>query len=93
MPWGLPQPQPFVPANPNIYEYTDSFSPERGFFASLVRTISFASVLVGFPEDFTPFRLRSCPMTVILDKTTTLALSGSPTKTMSSPPALPPSHY
>jgi len=49
---GLPQPQPFVPANPNIYEYAYSFSPEHGFSASLVRTVSFASVLVGFPEDF-----------------------------------------
>ena len=49
---GLPQPQPFVPANPNIYEYTYSFSLEHGFSASLVRTISFASLLVGFPEDF-----------------------------------------
>jgi hypothetical protein len=49
---GLPQPQPFVPANPNIYEYSYSFSPKHGFSASLVRTVSFASVLVGFPEDF-----------------------------------------
>jgi hypothetical protein len=49
---GLPQPLPFVPANPFIYEYTYTFSPLQGFSASLVRTISFASVLVGFPEDF-----------------------------------------
>ena len=49
---GLPRPQPFVPANPVIYEYTYSFSPLQGFSASLIRTISFASVLVGFPEDF-----------------------------------------
>jgi hypothetical protein len=49
---GLPQPQPFVPANPVIYEYSYGFSPLQGFSASLVRTISFASVLVGFPEDF-----------------------------------------
>jgi hypothetical protein len=49
---GLPRPQPFVPANPVIYEYTYSFDPLQGFAASLVRTISFASVLVGFPEDF-----------------------------------------
>ncbi len=52
---GLPQPQPFVPVNPVIYEYTYAFSPLQGFSASLVRTISFASfanVLVGFPEDF-----------------------------------------
>ena len=49
---GLPQPLPFVPANPVIYEYAYRFSPLQGFSASLVRTISFASVLVGFPEDF-----------------------------------------
>lgn len=49
---GLPQPQPFVPASPVIYEYSYSFDPLQGFSASLVRTISFASVLVGFPEDF-----------------------------------------
>jgi hypothetical protein len=51
---GLPQPQPFVPANPVIYEYAYIFSPLQGFSASLVRTISFATVLVGFPEDFVP---------------------------------------
>jgi len=49
---GLPQPLPFVPANPIIYEYAYSFSPEHGLSASLVRTVSFAGVLVGFPEDF-----------------------------------------
>lgn len=49
---GLPQPLPFVPANPVIYEYAYRFSPLQGFSANLVRTISFASVLVGFPEDF-----------------------------------------
>jgi len=49
---GLPQPLPFVPANPIIYEYAYGFSPEHGFSASLVRTISFAGALVGFPEDF-----------------------------------------
>lgn len=49
---GLPKPQPFVPANPVIYEYAYSIGPSQGFSASLVRTISFTSVLVGFPEDF-----------------------------------------
>jgi hypothetical protein len=49
---GLPQPIPFVPASPSIYEYTYNISPERAFAASLVRTISFASVLIGFSEDF-----------------------------------------
>jgi hypothetical protein len=48
---GLPQPAPFVPAMPSIYEYTYGFGP-GGFSATLVRTISFASVLIGFPEDF-----------------------------------------
>jgi hypothetical protein len=33
-------------------EYTYNISPERGFAASLVRTVSFASVLIGFSEDF-----------------------------------------
>ena len=49
---GLPQPLPFMPANPVIYEYAYSISALQGFSASLVRIISFASVLVGFPEDF-----------------------------------------
>jgi hypothetical protein len=48
---GLPQPSPFVPSMPSIYEYTYSFGPE-GFSATLVRTISFSSVVIGFPEDF-----------------------------------------
>ncbi|MGD0297974.1 MAG: hypothetical protein ABSE86_12725 [Bryobacteraceae bacterium] len=49
---GLPQPSPFVPSNPTIYEYTYTFNPFNGFSANLSRTMSFASVLVGFPEDF-----------------------------------------
>jgi len=49
---GLPQPQPFVPANPSIYEYVYDFAPGRGFAAALVRTVSFAAVPVGFSEDF-----------------------------------------
>jgi hypothetical protein len=49
---GLPQPIPFVPAKPVIYEYEYSFSVAAGFSAKLVRLIDFASVLVGFPEDF-----------------------------------------
>jgi hypothetical protein len=51
-PGGLPQPQPFVPSNPSIYEYKYSFDWFHGFSAQLVRNVSFASVLVGFPEDF-----------------------------------------
>lgn len=49
---GLPQPNPFVPVSPFIYEYTYSFSPDKAFSATLVRTISFAGVPYGFPEDF-----------------------------------------
>jgi len=49
---GLPAPNPFVPVNPVIYEYRYEYSPAAGFTASLARTISFASVVVGFPEDF-----------------------------------------
>jgi hypothetical protein len=49
---GIPQPSPFVPANPVIYEYTYSFNLVHGLSAKLVRTVSFASALVGFPEDF-----------------------------------------
>jgi hypothetical protein len=49
---GLPQPQPFVPSQPSLYEYEYSFSPIGRFSAELVRSVSFASVLVGFPEDF-----------------------------------------
>lgn len=49
---GLPQPNPFVPVSPFIYEYSYSFSPDKGFSATLVRTISFAGVPYGFPEDF-----------------------------------------
>lgn len=49
---GLPQPQPFVPSNPSLYEYEYSLSPIGRFSAELVRSVSFANVLVGFPEDF-----------------------------------------
>jgi hypothetical protein len=49
---GLPQPAPFLPTSPTIYEYTYSFSPHHEFSASLARTVSFASVLIGFTEDF-----------------------------------------
>src|SRR5262249_5581221 len=49
---GLPQPQPFVPASPTIYEYAYDFAPHRGFSAALVRSVSFAAVQIGFSEDF-----------------------------------------
>jgi hypothetical protein len=49
---GLPQPKPFVPVSPIIYEYQFSDTAVGTFAASLTRTIDFGSVLVGFPEDF-----------------------------------------
>lgn len=49
---GLPQPSPFLPANPSIYEYTYTVSPGAGFSSTLVRDASFESVLIGFSEDF-----------------------------------------
>jgi hypothetical protein len=49
---GLPQPASFALAIPTIYEYAYSFSPDQGFSADLVRTVSFAGVPVGFSEDF-----------------------------------------
>jgi hypothetical protein len=49
---GLPSPKPFIPASPTIYEYQYSFQPASGFSASLVRTVSFSSVPIGFAEDF-----------------------------------------
>jgi hypothetical protein len=48
---GLPSPDPFTPANPTIYEYEYRVS-KSGFSARLVRSVSFASVLIGFAEDF-----------------------------------------
>ena len=50
---GLPQPSPFVPASPTIYEYSYRFNFGQDFSAQLVRTVSFAGVLIGFSEDFT----------------------------------------
>jgi len=49
---GLPQPSPFVPASPTIYEYSYRFNFGHDFSAQLVRTVSFASVPIGFSEDF-----------------------------------------
>jgi hypothetical protein len=49
---GLPQPNPFVPVNPLIYEYTYTFSSNAGLSASLARVIDFSNQLIGFPEDF-----------------------------------------
>lgn len=48
---GFPNPLPFAPVNPTIYEFEYSFSPRLGFSARLVRSISFVSVLIGFAED------------------------------------------
>jgi hypothetical protein len=49
---GMPQPYPFVPANPYLYEYEYRYDPRLGFSATLVRDVSFASVTIGFAEDF-----------------------------------------
>jgi hypothetical protein len=49
---GLPRPSPFVPASPTIYVYSYTFNFRQDFSAQLVRTVSFASVLIGFFEDF-----------------------------------------
>jgi len=49
---GFPSPLPIVPANPSIYEYDFRFSPHSGFSATLTRTVSFATVTVGFAENF-----------------------------------------
>jgi hypothetical protein len=48
---GLPQPAPFVPASPFIYEYSYT-SHGNHFSASLDRVIDFSSALIGFSEDF-----------------------------------------
>lgn len=49
---GFPSPNPFVPANPRIYDYEYSFDLKSGFSAKLVRTINFENVQIGFAEDF-----------------------------------------
>jgi hypothetical protein len=49
---GLPQPKPFVPVSPIIYEYQFSDTTVGTFTANLTRLVPFGSVLVGFPEDF-----------------------------------------
>jgi hypothetical protein len=49
---GLPQPAPFMPANPFLYEYAFNYDHHSGFSATLVRQASFSSVLIGFSEDF-----------------------------------------
>jgi len=49
---GLPSPDPFVPANPTIYEYEYGYGAGAGLAASLVKTISFSSAFIGFAEDF-----------------------------------------
>jgi len=49
---GFPQPSPFIPASPFLYEYDYQYSPRSGFSATLVRDISFASATIGFAEDF-----------------------------------------
>jgi hypothetical protein len=46
---GLPSPDPFVPANPRIYEY--SYDLRGGFRAKLERTVMFDQEEIGFAED------------------------------------------
>jgi len=48
---GLPSPDPFIPANPTIYEYDYSVT-SSGFTATLVKVVSFESAFIGFSEDF-----------------------------------------
>ncbi|HEX3593733.1 MAG TPA: hypothetical protein VHU80_01490 [Polyangiaceae bacterium] len=50
---GLPEPKPFVPAHPFLYEYRYDLKPHTGFTASLTRFVDSTGTLVGFPEDFT----------------------------------------
>jgi hypothetical protein len=49
---GLPQPVPFVPAHPFIYEYSYSVTPHAGFSATMTRFVDSEGTVVGFPEDF-----------------------------------------
>jgi hypothetical protein len=49
---GLPQPAPFMPATPRIYEYDYTYSKNAGFSATLSRTVSFDTAFIGFSEDF-----------------------------------------
>lgn len=48
---GFPSPEPFIPANPIIYEYEYSSCGPSGFTAELVRTVPFSSAVIGFAED------------------------------------------
>jgi hypothetical protein len=48
---GLPSPDPFIPANPTIYEYSYDMT-SSGFTATLIKTVSFESAFIGFTEDF-----------------------------------------
>ena len=48
---GFPSPDPFVPANPTIYEYEYRFGPHSEFRARLVRSIPFDGAVIGFAED------------------------------------------
>jgi hypothetical protein len=49
---GLPSPDPFVPANPTIYEYDYTLNADGSMTASLAHTVSFGSAFIGFAEDF-----------------------------------------
>ncbi len=49
---GIPQPAPFQPADPVIYEYEYTGSNAQDFSATLVRTVNFTFAFIGFAEDF-----------------------------------------
>jgi len=48
---GLPQPVPFVPAHPFIYDYTYSVT-SGGLTATMARLVDSEGTTIGFPEDF-----------------------------------------
>jgi hypothetical protein len=48
---GFPSPVPLIPANPTIYEYTYT-AHGNSVNATLTRSVSFSSALIGFAEDF-----------------------------------------
>jgi len=49
---GLPQPKPFVPAHPFVYQYDYTFGVRSGFSATMSRFVDSGDTVVGFPEDF-----------------------------------------
>jgi len=49
---GLPEPIPFVPAHPFIYEYSYRVTSSGGLDATMTRLVDSEGTVVGFPEDF-----------------------------------------